>query len=167
MLVGEMMSHVYKNSDGLTLLLLGEKGLTLPQFVGLKILHYAGPQSVSAIAGCVKLSAAATSHMVDRLVGMGMVERAEDPDDRRQKRVAITPAGRDWFMRVEQEQTREFANVLGQLSADVQKQFAGTLRKVVRELAALPPPPHIRELAAARGSAKTSGRATQRKRETA
>jgi MarR family transcriptional regulator for hemolysin len=32
--------------------------------------------------------------MVDRLVGQGLLERSEDPNDRRFKQVTLTPAGK-------------------------------------------------------------------------
>jgi DNA-binding MarR family transcriptional regulator len=77
-------------SEGLAIM--NESGLTVPQVVALHVLRLGGPRSVSEIADRIGLSRAATSHLVDRLVGMGMVDRAEDAEDRRQKRVSTTPA---------------------------------------------------------------------------
>lgn len=45
------------------------------------------------LAGLLKVSVASMSGMVDRLVDHGMVERTEDPEDRRVRRLTITPAG--------------------------------------------------------------------------
>jgi DNA-binding MarR family transcriptional regulator len=46
-----------------------------------------------ALAGLLKVSLASMSGMVDRLVDHGMVQRSEDPYDRRVRRLTVTPAG--------------------------------------------------------------------------
>jgi DNA-binding MarR family transcriptional regulator len=69
-------------------------GLSMPQFAALQYLHAEAPRSVSEIAGHLNLSLASTSHLVDRLVGKELLLREEDPDDRRQKRIALAPEGR-------------------------------------------------------------------------
>jgi len=90
---------------------------------------------VSAIAAALRLSPAATSHLVDRLVQAGLVERREDPDDRRAKRVAVTAAGVTLTARVQTERTREFAAVLGRISPALRRRFASVLTLVNQELA--------------------------------
>jgi len=74
--------------------LVKEHGLSMPQFAALQYLHAEAPRSVSEIAEHLNLSLATTSHLVDRLVGKELLLREEDPDDRRQKRIALAPAGR-------------------------------------------------------------------------
>ncbi len=73
--------------------LLKAKGLSLPQWGALQLLRAKGPCSVSAIARHLGLSATATSHLVDRLVRMSLVDRSEDAADRRQKNVTLTDPG--------------------------------------------------------------------------
>src|SRR5258708_3609928 len=102
--------------------------------VALYVLDYKGPQSVTAIATFLNLSPAATSHLVDRLVGGGFVGRTEDQTDRRQKRVAITAAGRTLAARVHQERAREFASALSLVTPELQRQFARILGRVVEQL---------------------------------
>ena len=93
-LVGKLMGLVHRRSAGSTLALMNAAGLTMAQMVALYVLDHLGPQSVTAIAAFLNLSPAATSHLVDRLVTGGFVGRTEDQEDRRQKRIAITPTGR-------------------------------------------------------------------------
>ena len=114
-LVGDLMGLVHRRSAGGTLALMNQAGLTMAQMVALYILDYLGPQSVTAIASFLNLSPAATSHLVDRLVGAGFVGRTEDQEDRRQKRIAITTTGRGLAARVHQERAREFARTLGRV----------------------------------------------------
>jgi DNA-binding MarR family transcriptional regulator len=137
-LVGDLMGLVHRRSAGGTLALMNEAGLTMAQMVSLYILDYAGPQSVTAIASFLNLSPAATSHLVDRLVGGGFVGRTEDQSDRRQKRVAITAAGRSLAARIHQERAREFASALAFLTPELQRQFARVLGRVVEQLRAAP-----------------------------
>jgi DNA-binding MarR family transcriptional regulator len=137
-LVGELMSHVHRRSAGDTLCILTEAGLTMAQLVALHFLQHGGARSVSAIASTLRLSPAATSHLVERLVRARLVERREDPVDRRAKRVVITAAGITLTARVQAERTREFATVLGRISPSLRQRFSAVLTLVNRELASLP-----------------------------
>jgi DNA-binding MarR family transcriptional regulator len=73
---------------------LGTLELTLTQ---IKLLHYLEdadqPQTLKEAAELVHLSLPAASRTVDDLVRRGFVERHEDMEDRRMKRVSLTPAG--------------------------------------------------------------------------
>jgi MarR family transcriptional regulator, organic hydroperoxide resistance regulator len=68
--------------------------LSFGQLGTLMRLQATGASSVTTIAENANLSLAAASHMVNRLVERGLLERREDPDDRRQKRVTISEVGR-------------------------------------------------------------------------
>jgi DNA-binding MarR family transcriptional regulator len=137
-LIGEMMSHIHRRSAGDTLAIMNEIGLTMAQLVTLHLLDHAGTRSISAIAACLRLSPAATSHLVDRMHTVALVERIEDPSDRRQKRVSITAAGRRLVDRVQRERSREIAEVVARLSAEVRGQFSRVLVRVIKELSLLP-----------------------------
>jgi len=137
-LIGELMKHVNRRSAGETLAILNDASLTLPQLVTMHILDQCGVRTVSAIASALRLSPAATSHLVDRLVVAGFAGRIEDPDDRRQKRVTITAAGRRLVERVERERTREMTDAVAGLSPEVYRQFSKVLVRVIEELSSLP-----------------------------
>jgi len=137
-LIGDLMKHVYRRSAGETLAVLNDAGLTLPQLVCLNILDECGVRTVSAIATALRLSPAATSHLVDRLVSEGLVVRIEDPVDRRQKRVTITASGRRLVGRVERARTREMTEAVAGMSTEVVRQFSRVLVKVIAELSSLP-----------------------------
>jgi DNA-binding MarR family transcriptional regulator len=139
-LVNELLSHVHRRSAGDSLAIMTEAGLTMPQLVTLHMLAHAGARSVGTIAGCLRLSAPATSHLVDRMVRAKLVVRTEDPEDRRQKRLAITGAGRSLVERINSERSREVSVVLARLTPALRRQFAEVLERVVEELASLPVP---------------------------
>jgi len=70
-------------------------GLSLPQFGILMYLYYRNPSGISHLSEDLDVSAAAASQMVERLVQNGLVERTEDPNNRRAKHLTLTPKGRD------------------------------------------------------------------------
>ena len=84
-------------------------------FSQMKVLFALGahdqPMSVNEIADHVHLSLAAAGRTVDKLVGESMVDRREDPHDRRVKRVSLAAAGIEFVdshMTVKHEIVRRF-----------------------------------------------------------
>ncbi|MGB8214366.1 MAG: MarR family transcriptional regulator [Anaerolineales bacterium] len=71
-----------------------ETDLSFSQISVLMRLMHGGNRGVSEIGGQLGVTNAAASQAVDRLVHMGLIERTEDPDDRRAKKLALTPEGR-------------------------------------------------------------------------
>lgn len=72
---------------------MGETGLSFPQINVLMRLYYHGQCGVSEIGSQMGVTNAAVSQVVERLVQLGLVERREDPDDRRARRLSLTPEG--------------------------------------------------------------------------
>lgn len=50
--------------------------------------------SINELAECMAVSVATAGRTVDRLMSLGMVDRREDPEDRRSKLVTLTATGR-------------------------------------------------------------------------
>ena len=73
---------------------LGERDLTILQFGTLLLLEDGQERTVGALAEHIGRSMSATSRMVDQLVKRELLRRQEDPNDRRARRVTISPAGR-------------------------------------------------------------------------
>jgi DNA-binding MarR family transcriptional regulator len=71
-----------------------ETDLSFSQISVLMRLKHGGSSGVSEIGDQLGITNAAASQTVDRLVNLGLVERTEDPVDRRAKRLALTPEGR-------------------------------------------------------------------------
>jgi len=67
--------------------------LSISQVRLLHILHAAGGQSVGDLAARLGISAATASRACDGLFRAGLVERREDADDRRVRRLHMTPTG--------------------------------------------------------------------------
>lgn len=73
------------------------QGLTFSQIKSLNLLAQQDPMTLKAISDEIGLSLPAISRGVDSLVKRGLVKRAEDPTDRRAKRVSLTAKGRSTF----------------------------------------------------------------------
>jgi len=61
---------------------------TIPQIRAMMMLHMAGKSTLKNLASALDISHPSASQMVDRLVEMDMVNRVQDPEDRR--RVMLT-----------------------------------------------------------------------------
>jgi len=71
-----------------------ESGLSASQANALMRLYHEGACGVSDIGIQLGFTNAAASQMVERLVQMGLVERSEQPTDRRVKQLSLTANGR-------------------------------------------------------------------------
>lgn len=71
-----------------------ETGLSFSQIGVLMQLFFRGNSGVTKLGDHMGVTNAGASQAVDRLVRMGLIERTEDPEDRRAKRLALTPKGR-------------------------------------------------------------------------
>jgi DNA-binding MarR family transcriptional regulator len=68
--------------------------LSPSQVITLFRLSHGGPCGVSEIGTQLGVTNAASSQLIDRLVVLGLIERTEDPSDRRAKQLTITRKGR-------------------------------------------------------------------------
>ena len=67
--------------------------LSLPQLRALFIVAHNRSSSVMTIAQALGIGEPTASHLIDRLVQAGLIERAEDPQDRRRARVQLSAEG--------------------------------------------------------------------------
>jgi DNA-binding MarR family transcriptional regulator len=84
--------------------------LTMAQAKLLYVVTATGDLSMSEIAGRLGVTISTASGAVDHLVSLGLLDRIDDPANRRQVRVSVTPFGRQTL-----EQLRELNT--GQLRA--------------------------------------------------
>jgi DNA-binding MarR family transcriptional regulator len=107
-----------KHSDGELFAVIAELELTMPQIRGMFVLNAADRRlPLTELAPQIGLSVAAAGRAVDGLVRKGLVARAEDPDDRRVKRLSVTDAGQAAIVRIAEarrEGFRRFAETLGE-----------------------------------------------------
>jgi DNA-binding MarR family transcriptional regulator len=73
---------------------MNDTGLSFSQINVLMRLYHGGTCGVSEIGVRLGITNAAASQAIDRLVNLGMIERTENPDDRRAKQLVLTQQGR-------------------------------------------------------------------------
>ena len=111
----------------------------------LTILDADGPLPMGRLAEALDVSQASATGIVDRMAQRALIERTDDPDDRRVVRVALTEDGRRMIEGVSAVRKERLARVLEELTDDELEGFLRGSRALRaardRFLAALPKPP--------------------------
>lgn len=81
-------------------------GFSMPQFFLLMHVHRRENCGISDLSEHLEITNAATSQLVDKLVQAGLLERAEDPNDRRAKQVSLTSQGKVFIEKAIAEHSR-------------------------------------------------------------
>lgn len=129
--------------DSLTMM--NESGLTMPQIIALHVLRFEGARSVGEIADRTHLSRPATSHLVDRLVVMGLVVRVEDENDRRQKQVSLSPKGLGLVDQLVESKIAHMSIGMNALSQETRARLYDVLTDMAREITERAPACHCSE----------------------
>jgi DNA-binding MarR family transcriptional regulator len=128
-----LVAHLHKNCNSDLFEAVGTLELSLTQ---IKLLHYLeeeAPQELTLKQGAelVHVSLPAASRMVDDLVRRGFVERHEDVDDRRMKRVSITAQGRSVIGRINAARLSGLEQFVEGLTAGERRALAQALSKLL------------------------------------
>jgi DNA-binding MarR family transcriptional regulator len=105
--------------------------LSFSQMKALHHLHGADDASVKALGESLGLSLAAMSRAADELVQRGLVDRAEDPSDRRIKRLRLTKQGRDLVMKMRELRMAGFEQFVATLSSKERALLAKALDPIL------------------------------------
>jgi DNA-binding MarR family transcriptional regulator len=95
-----------------------EVGVTMAQAKVLYVVLAAGRLRMSELAGRLGIGPSSASEIVERLVELGFLGRVDDPDDRRQVVVTVTPDGAALLERFRELNQRQLREMLGRLDAD-------------------------------------------------
>jgi DNA-binding MarR family transcriptional regulator len=71
-----------------------ESGLSMSQLNAMYHIHHCGACGVTDIGEQLGVTSAAASQLIDRLVQLDLLQRSEDPQDRRNKSLTLTAKGR-------------------------------------------------------------------------
>ena len=105
------------HGPGAWLQLIADLDLSLTQLKALYRLGDVEQRSVSELAGDLHLSMPSASRALDGLVQRDLVERRECADDRRTRRVRLTPAGRDTLRHVYEVRRGDLEAAMATLSS--------------------------------------------------
>jgi len=98
----ELWHHLMRGSSEQMYALIAELDISITQMKTLHVLAEGGSEvSVKELSDRLGLSLPGASRIVDALMRRGWLERREDPDDRRMKRIGITAEGRKALDRIE------------------------------------------------------------------
>src|SRR5712692_4897517 len=110
-------------------------GLGDSDFRVLEVLLHKGPLPVNTIGPKVWLTPGSISVAVERLVKKGLVLRRDHPDDRRVRRVELTPKGRALITRGFGEHAAAMEDVAGVLSKNERLTLLRLLKKLGKHAA--------------------------------
>ncbi|HEY3450253.1 MAG TPA: MarR family transcriptional regulator [Myxococcales bacterium] len=111
--------------------------LTLPQILSMARMRQTA-QTVSALATELRLTPGAVSRLIDQLVGKGLVRRAEGEEDRRCKRLTLTPAGVEALDQLDGARQADLARMLGRIPPGLRADLAGVLERIVASVGPQP-----------------------------
>jgi len=112
-------------------------GFSMPQFRLLMQLYYQGTSTgISQISEEMSITSAAASQLVDKMVQSGLLDRAEDPNDRRAKMVTISAKGRE-FVKSGIEQRYLWVNDMAETFTTEERQTIAQALSLLTEKAIL------------------------------
>jgi MarR family 2-MHQ and catechol resistance regulon transcriptional repressor len=114
-------------------------GMCLSDFAVLEALLHKGPLPMNAIGKKVLLTSGSMTAAVDRLERRGLVERQDDPNDRRARIVHLTGAGRKSIRKLFAAHERDMERPVSSLTSGEIESLTGALRKLGREAERLLP----------------------------
>ncbi|HEX9029837.1 MAG TPA: MarR family transcriptional regulator [Anaerolineales bacterium] len=101
--------------------------LSMPQIGTLMRLYHHRAGAVSDIGTALGFTNAAASQMVDRLVQLGLIDRREDPSDRRVKHVDLTEKGRQLIHQIMEIRCRWIEDLTNRLTPEQRESVATAL----------------------------------------
>jgi DNA-binding MarR family transcriptional regulator len=105
--------------------------LSFSQMKALQSLTLAEAVSVKALGEMLGLSLAAISRAADDLVQRGLVDRSEDPADRRMKRLRLTEQGRELVQKMREVRTAGFEQFVATLTPKQRTVLAKALEPIL------------------------------------
>ena len=104
-----------------------EDVVTTPQLRVLVLIANRGPQNLGAVAVELGVHPSNATRTCHRLVQAGLIERGEDPQDRRLLRLVLTVKGRQLVDQVMSHRRQAIAAVLEHLSVGTRRSLSGAM----------------------------------------
>jgi DNA-binding MarR family transcriptional regulator len=124
----ELWHHLMRGSSQQLYALIAELDISITHMKTLHALSECAREiSVKQVSERLNLSLPGASRIVDALLRRGWVERREDPDDRRMKRIGITDAGREIIERIETARLVGLEQYANSLTAEQRSRLSAAL----------------------------------------
>jgi DNA-binding MarR family transcriptional regulator len=119
-----------------------EKGLSMSQIGALFHIN-SGASGVSGLGDHLGVTNAAASQMLDRLFNLQLINRSEDPHDRRAKQIVLTDEGRRVLQESIQARQSWMDGLADTLSPDEKEQVTAALRLLIERTRQIEQEPEI------------------------
>lgn len=96
-------------------------------FETLRYIDEEGKPTMSDVAGYLRVSAPSATTLIDTLIDDGIVTRAEDPNDRRRVRLALSAKGKKFLASASKARERAFGRIVARLSTSDRAELARIL----------------------------------------
>lgn len=104
--------------------------ITLPQLLILELLSRQGASKMTDLAKFMKVTTAASTGIVQRLVLLGYVQREYDQSDRRIIRIKLSTKGTELLKKINQQRTQSVTKIFGQISENDRGEYLRILMQV-------------------------------------
>jgi len=121
--------QIAAGSDGLC------HDLTVPQLNMLTVIGDRGSVTIKELAKALQVSPPSASAMVDRLVEIGAVTREQNPDDRREVIVGMSPQVEEIISRIEERFLKRILELLDKIGAEYAAKWCDVFERVLEVLA--------------------------------
>lgn len=106
--------------------------LSVPQFRVLAFLSHNPDSSLSDVAEHIGITRATASPLIDRLVQRGLVDRREDPTERRHIQLKLTSEGHDRLEEIRNSTRQKLAELLDEMTSEELEQVSAGLALLSR-----------------------------------
>ena len=104
--------------------------ITLPQLLILELLSHQGASKMTDLAKFMKVTTAASTGIVQRLVRLAYVQREYDSKDRRIIRIKLSVKGTEVLKKINQQRTQSVTKIFSQISQDDRGEYLRILMQV-------------------------------------
>ena len=112
--------------------------VTPPQFRLLVMVASRGPLNLAAVAEGMAVHPSNATRACDRLVVAGLLDRRDNPADRRNLLLELTPAGHELVKRVMNDRRAAIAEILDRMPPSRRRTLAGSMRSFVAAAGEIP-----------------------------
>ncbi len=106
--------------------------ITLPQFWVLEYLSRNGKSKMNNLAKHLKISPAATTGLIGRLITQELVARKDDSRDRRIVYIELTSKGKDIICSIKKQKIRALIKIFNRISPKDRNNYLDILEQIVK-----------------------------------
>jgi DNA-binding MarR family transcriptional regulator len=115
-----------------------EDRVTLPQLRVLVMIASRGPQNLGSVAQGLGVHPSNATRTCDKLVNAGLLHRSDDPADRRNLILRLTPSGRGLVQTVTEHRRAAIENILAKMPAQLRHDLVPPLRALAEAAGEIP-----------------------------